>query len=448
MSSEFPRTDPSQRPRMTPEMGVAYDENCQPFDVTLWRKDMLAGQPSPENPAEVIIQGPDGTQWQIDPEGHGEVSLPGEVVAETTEELLGDASYQSDIIDTLDYAILVLFTYSDVASATDGLVMAWSIDGTNWDGDDVYTVPAGAGKTFSFQTAARYVRLTYINGTSPQGAFRLQLVAKHGNVKPSSHRVSDPIIDDDDAELVTSVVKAKFDGDGYGNITATASGNLKVANVEDGLAIAKGQVIGTSFIHKFGAAPDFDTADGFVTVWDGAEDGEPYELMHYVYSTTADIDSISSENTGDTQEVEVQGLDEDYNLIVQTATLAGQARVALATPLIRVFRAKNNNSVDFTGHVFVYVNGTLSGGVPVVNADIRAVIHPENNQTEMAVFTIPAGKIGYMRSWYASTAGAKRDSAHTIKLLARPFGKVFQLKHKANIDVNGTSYIHHEYVEP
>ena len=232
------------------------------------------------------------------------------------------------------------------------------------------------------------------------------------------------------------------------DVQVTEDGYLAIEDSSSGLSIAEGKVSGKSFIHKFGAAPDFDTGDGFVTVWDGAEDGQPWELMRYVYSTTDDIDSVSSSDNGDTQDIEVQGLDIDYELTVQTVTLTGQARVALPTPLIRVFRIKNVNSIDFAGHVACYVNTSLTGGIPTDNTKLRAVVHQDNNQSEMAVFTIPAGKTGYMRDWYASTAGAKRDSSHTIKLVARKLGGVFQLKHTSNIDVNGTSYIKHEYTEP
>lgn len=247
---------------------------------------------------------------------------------------------------------------------------------------------------------------------------------------------------------VHSTISAEQPDGSIIDLTATASGNLKTTDAESGLAIAKGEVTGSSFIHKFGAAPDFDIADGFVTVWDGAEDGEPYESMVYTYSTTADIDSVSAEDAGDTQDIEVQGLDANYALVVQTVTLNGQTRVALTTSLIRVFRVKNVSSVDFAGHVFCFVNDTLTGGVPDTPANVRAVVHSDNNQTEMAIFTVPAGFTGYMRDWYASTAGAKKASSHTIRVLARPFGQVFQLKHTGNIDVSGTSYIKHDYSEP
>jgi hypothetical protein len=352
--------------------------------------------------------------------------------------------------DITDVSAIVIHVKASHASATDGLSVQWSPDGTNWDGTDDFTVPAASGKTYSFQPAAQYIRVVYTNGGTLQTYFRLQTIFKHTNIKPSSHRIADAIIDDDDAELVTSVLKAKANGGGFVNIEATASNNLRVTDAESGLSIAKGDVTDHSFIHKFGAAPDFDVGDGFVTVWDGAEDDVAWMLMNYVYSSTAAIDSISSTDDGDTQDVEIQGLDANYDLVIQTVTLTGNTRKALDTDLIRIFRIKNVDSSNFAGHVIVYENDTTGDdpGVPDDSNLIRAVVQPDNNQTEMAVFTIPDGYTGYMRSWYASTAGAKRDSQHTIKILARPFGQVFQLKHKANISVTGNSYIQHRYEEP
>ena len=170
--------------------------------------------------------------------------------------------------------------------------------------------------------------------------------------------------------------------------------------------------------------------------------------MRYVYSTTADIDSISSNNASDTIEVTVIGLDANYDEVTQTATLNGQTRVALTTPLIRVYRAYNDNSTNLLGHVFVYVNGTTTGGVPDTNADIRAVIDPNNQQTEMCVFTVPAGKTGYLTRGYASTAGANRNSNYVIKFYAREFGKVFRLQNINAISDNASSIIVLDYFVP
>jgi len=358
-----------------------------------------------------------------------------------------DGVFTGTSVETLPFAVIVVSVFSDQVSAADGLVIQQSADGVNWDHDDKFTIPANTGKTFSFQPQAKYLRVVYTNGGIAQSDFRLQTTLKKTYVKPSSHRIQDPIIDEDDAELTKSVLTGIDSTGTYRNVKMTQDGNLTISDNSSGLAISKNDVSGATFIHKFGAAPNFDIGDLFATVWDGADNGDIAE-PRYIYSTTADIDSLSSAAAGDTQDIEIQGLDADYNLVIQTIALNGQNRVALTTNLIRVFRMKNVDNTDLTDHCYVFVNTALLGGVPIDTTKVRAMIHDENNQTEMAVYTIPAGKTGYLRDWYASTAGAKKDSAHTILVKARPFGQVFQLKHKSNITVTGTSYIQHRYMEP
>ena len=229
--------------------------------------------------------------------------------------------------------------------------------------------------------------------------------------------------------------------------SVNADRNLNIKDAESGLAIAKGDVTDTSFIHKFGNAPDFDTGDGYVTIWDGANDGT-VNIMQYTYSTTADIDSIVSTSAADTVAVEIQGLDANYNVSVQTITLNGQTRVAFTTSLIRVFRMKNMGSTNLVGIVSCYVNSAAPGGVVTDKTKVRAIINDGNNQTLMAIYTIPVGYTGYMRDWYASTSGGKADAFHTIRLFARPFGGVFQVKHVSALSTAGSSYIQHKYDEP
>lgn len=364
----------------------------------------------------------------------------------STTTLGADATFTGEWVDTLGYGVIFVNIYSDVASATDGLAIEQSSDSVNADHDDKYTIPANTGKNFSINPYARYMRIKYTNGSGAQSSFRLQTILR-ANSRPSSHRIQDAIIDDDDAELMKAVLTGKADGS-YVNVLTTEDGDLKISDNSSGLAIAQGNVTGASFIHKFGAAPDFDTTDGAVTIWDGAEDNTAWENMVYNYSTTAAIDSISSSDAGDTVDIEIQGLDSNYDLVTQTITLNGQNRVALTTNLIRVFRAKNVGSTDLAGHVFVFENDTLSSGVPDDPELIRAVIQPENNQTEMAVYTIPNGYTGYMRDWYATTAGASKTTDYIIRVKARPFGQVFQLKHRSAITETGTSTYQHRYEEP
>lgn len=366
----------------------------------------------------------------------------------STEETLAIGGvFEGPYQDTLNFNVIIIGIISTQNSATDGLVVQWSADGVTVTQTDEFTLTANAGKVFTFSPANRYMSVKLTNG-AVEADINIQTIFKKAGFKASSHRLADSIVEQDDAELVKAVLSGLIADDGFVNIGASATGNLKTTDAENGLAIAKGEVVGTTFVHKFGNAPDFDTGDGEVTVWDGAEDGTAWELMNYVYSTTDDIDSLSSSSAADTQDITITGLDVNYVEVTQTITLTGQTRVALDTPLLRVYRAFNGNSVDLDGHVIIYVNTALTLGVPTDKTKIRAIIDPVNQQTEMAVYTVPAGKTGYVRDWYASTAGANRDSNYPVKLKARIFGAVFRMRHTTAVSDSATSAYQHKYEEP
>jgi hypothetical protein len=361
--------------------------------------------------------------------------------------LAGDATFTGTAESTLKYAVIVVSIFADAASAADGLVIEQSKDGTNWDYDNKFTIPASSGKTFSFQPQAEWFRVKYTNGVGAQTAFRLSVTKKKTYVKPSSHRIQDSINDEDDAELVKSILTGE-DIDGiFRNVKATVDGTLHVTDQSSGLAIAKGLVTGSSLIHKFGETPDFDTSDGIVTIWDGADDAN-INQMTYTYSTSADIDSISSSDAGDSVSVELEGLNASGAIVTQTATLNGRTRVALGTPLQRVYRMKNTGATDLAGHVYCYVNTAITDGVPDDSTKVRAVIQGSYNQTLMCVYTVPTGYTAYLRDWYCGIGGAKKTAEYTVYLYARPSGGVFQLKHKSAVSEDGTSSFQHKYEEP
>ena len=408
------------------------------------------------------VYGPSGTPADVIPtNGHnGLVAIaPGHVstINSSNTLLAGDAVFTGEWEDITNFGVIVVSLASDVGSAVDGLMVEFSTEGSvvTRVAADEYTIAAGAEKTFSFQTAAKFYRLVYTNGSSVRASFNLQVVLKPYYVKPSSHRIQDAIIDDDDAELVKAVLTGVDPNSIYRNINATADGDLTISDNSSGLSIAEGNVTGKTFVHKFGEAPDFDQADGEVTMWDGANDalfaGSP--PMTYTFSSSADIGLISSSDNGDTQEIEIQGLDTDFNLVIQTITLTGQTDVDMSavggTDLIRVFRMKNIGSTDIAGVVYIRTNGSAqTNGVPNTVNTVRAIINNGNNQTLMAVYTVPNGKTGYMRSWFAATAGANRSSEYKIKIKARPEGQVFKVKHSSAISDEGTSKDNHPYIEP
>ena len=137
----------------------------------------------------------------------------------TTDTLLADGVFTGRAINVTDYAIIYVTTISDVASAENGLSVQQSSDGTNWDHTDEYTIDAGSGKTFSFQGGTKYLRVVYTNGGTGQGYIRLQTLCKSVYGKPSSHRLQDTIKNDDDVELVKSVLSVQTnDENTYKNV--------------------------------------------------------------------------------------------------------------------------------------------------------------------------------------------------------------------------------------
>lgn len=371
----------------------------------------------------------------------------------STNDVLGIGEVFQGVAENItNYAILFVNVYSNVASATKGLCMEHSSDGVNWYLSECYTIEANKYKTFSHQCASKYYRIKYTNGSVAQTTFDLEVKMCTKNALDSSHRIDDVISGQDDARLVKAVLTAKnLATDLFVPINTSKSGNLQITDAESSLAIAKDEVLNHLPISRFSNAKDFDATDIQVTVWDGADDGAAWELMNYVYSTIADIDSISSSDAADTLEITIVGQTLDGTEVTQTKTLQGQTRVALDTPLRRIYLAYNNNGVNLIGHVIIYVNtpiGGVTAGVPTDKTKIRAIIDPTNQQTLMSVYTIPKGYTGYLRRGYASTSGANKTSNYIITFLTRKFGKVFRTQNINSISDSGSSFIILDYDVP
>ena len=209
------------------------------------------------------------------------------------------------------------------------------------------------------------------------------------------------------------------------------SATLKVASPE--LLVSQGKVPGTSFVSKFGQNEHVGTT-AYEDVWDGggiydwpADNTAP---ITHIYSTGADI-----------QPIEVQGLDIDGHQVVQTITLTGTTVVPLTTPLWRVFRMKNIGNVDILSNSVIHASTATKTGS-------YAQIQNGNNQTLMALYTIPAGKTGYLYQGSANLVGLVRDYSIDGHFYMRPFGQVFQLKYTFGLSSDGTSGSQHFYKFP
>lgn len=151
----------------------------------------------------------------------------------TTTPLGISGTFTGTATDALNTAMISIMVRSDQASATDGLVIEWSPDGTNWDDDDKFTIPANNGKFYTFGPQSRFFRVIYTNGAVAQGAFRLQTILKPFAIKPSSHRIDAAIVDEDDATLSKAVITGKAPDGSYQNARTTSNGSIQVARLEE-----------------------------------------------------------------------------------------------------------------------------------------------------------------------------------------------------------------------
>jgi hypothetical protein len=196
------------------------------------------------------------------------------------------------------------------------------------------------------------------------------------------------------------------------------------------LNVSMGLFPGYSVVDKFGENPEIDTTTTPEDIWEGGG------LYSYDADDTAPIVSLISSDAGDTEPIQVIGLDIDGNEVEQTITLTGTTRVALTTALWRVYRMINVGTSDLAGTVYCYT-GT-GGGVPALSVT-RAIINNGNNQTLMAVYTIPRGKVGFLFRGELGVSRSITAGEARCAYYSRRYGKVFTIKKRVNLSNSGTS---------
>lgn len=146
----------------------------------------------------------------------------------TSTPLAGGGSFIGTFEDIGSYSNITVMITTDVDSADNGLRVDWSTDGVTHDDTDVFKIYAGQSKQFTFGVTSKYFHIEYYNGASAQSEFRLQVLLHRGTPKPSSHRVDDIIVQEDDAQLTKSVLTAKSPDGTFRNMGASPNGVLFV----------------------------------------------------------------------------------------------------------------------------------------------------------------------------------------------------------------------------
>ena len=270
------------------------------------------------------------------------INLEGHICEDnsTSTSLLADEVFEGDWQDTLDYNTITLGINSDQDSAEDGLCVCWSADGITINDTDNFTILADKPKVFTFSPARRYFKTYYTNGSTDQTTFNIQAQVKRGGFKPSSHRIKDSIVADDDAELVKSVITGLGDDGIFRNASLSESNRLKVVSQPYSYAVAEGDIPGHTSLLKFGTRTSVSAGISSL-VWEGP-------TSTYTYMTTAQQLKIVSSSTDDiattgtgVRSLRLYGLDGDYNEITEDIATNGTTTVTTSLSYLRIFRVES-----------------------------------------------------------------------------------------------------------
>lgn len=199
------------------------------------------------------------------------------------------------------------------------------------------------------------------------------------------------------------------------------------------LQVARNQIQGHKTLFKFGNNSDINGS--LETIWSNSS--------LYVYPSAAIQMKVSSSSANDTsagtgaRTIVVNGLDANYNEINETVSLNGQTEVLTTNSFIRVFRSfvvTAGSGETAAGTIYVGT-GTVTAGVP---ATIYAEIPFGFNQTQMALWTVPANYTLYVFGGTFSAASNNAAQYVLGQFFFRPYGGVF--RNVADITVNSNVF--------
>lgn len=199
------------------------------------------------------------------------------------------------------------------------------------------------------------------------------------------------------------------------------------------LQVSRNQIQGHKNLFKFGNNSDINGTNEIIWSQGGA----------YTYPTVAAQVKVSSASANDAaagtgaRTVVVAGLDANYNEYQETVVLNGQTEVLTVGSFIRVFRAfvVTAGSGGTAAGVIYVGTGTVTAGVP---ATVYASIPLGENQTQMAMWTVPAGYTFYIYGGTFSAASNNISQYVLGQFFVRPSGGVF--RNVADITVNSNVF--------
>lgn len=192
------------------------------------------------------------------------------------------------------------------------------------------------------------------------------------------------------------------------------------------LEVARGNIPGMRAVNKFGHNNSLSNS-AFEDVWDGSN--------IYTWAAAAQKVNVVSSNTNDTsagtgaRTIQLsEGLDASHNLIgPEPITMNGTTNVLSTNSYLRLPRME----------VLTAGSGDENAGnitaTQQTSGTLMAQISTDENQTLMAIYTIPAGTTGYMPFYWMTL---QRGSTTEVKLRIRKPNGVFNVNRKVIVDTS------------
>lgn len=221
--------------------------------------------------------------------------------------------------------------------------------------------------------------------------------------------------------------------------------------------LSDGQVLYPTFsgstVNKFGRAPYTGAANNLRDIWDGSnvtntdyDWAGPADGADEIFNLTSTDGADDGNPAGAAAHVvRVYGLDADWNLQDEYVTLEGASNAATVNTYVRIFRMKVTSAATGTTNVgIISATGATSGNV------ISRILIGQG-QTQMAIYTVPAGYNANMISYYGSVNRASGTAVRVdLQLYVREDASnalaPTLVKHTQSLIETGTSQFTYTFV--
>jgi len=180
------------------------------------------------------------------------------------------------------------------------------------------------------------------------------------------------------------------------------------------LQVSCGLIDGHKRVFKFGYNGLIQNVEE--TIWDVGG------LYTYPSSAVTMTATSASGATDENVQVTIQGLDASYNELSETVTLNASGTATTTGSFLRVYRA------------FVASGTASAGDISITNSSTTyASIDSDEQQTLMALWTVPAGYTAYLFQIDTTAFTVQNNKVATIRMITRELNGVLRTQQKFDL---------------